>query len=124
MEELPIRLKNPEYYQDNRCLRDWEFQRAVSVYATNQDHFLEENDVEELLQLELWFLRVIEPMPEDDAELDDWLKRELAKKSGYTYSCLRAARKKFRIKDKAVFASSAEQIRETVRLFNARREVK
>lgn len=124
MEELPLRLPNLEYYQNNRRLTGEEFQTAVSFYATNQDYYVEAGDVEQLEELERWFLQVIEPMPEDDDELDDWLRRELCKKNGYTYSCSREARKLLHIEDKETFALYAEQIRETIRLFTARSRAK
>ena len=124
MEELPLRLPNPKYYQNNRRLTGEEFQTAVSFYATNQDYYVETGDVEQLEELERWFLQVIEPMPEDDDELDDWLRRELYKKNGYTYSCSREARKLLHIEDKETFALYAEQIRETIRLFTARSRAK
>lgn len=124
MEDLPIQLANPAYYQDKWDLSTEEFQHAVAVYATNQDHFVELNDAKALERLERWFLRVVEPVPDDDSELDDWLKRELCKKNGYSYSCSRAARAKFRIRDTQSFEIYSTQLQKTLELFNSRRSAK
>lgn len=124
MQRLPINMDDMGRYQNNRDLTYDEFQYIVSIYSTNQDHYCDKNDKKNLRELELWFLQVIEPIPEDDEDLAAWLKRELSKKCGYTYNCSRHASRKFEVDFKKALDIYSAQLRETVRIFDQRTQTK
>lgn len=97
---LTYTKEDPYYYIENRDLTREEFRHVLDVYTNNQDYYLEVEQYDKLEGLEHWFIHIIEPRPvtNDFEEYRYWFQRELAKKSGYSYSCCNEAKKKFSLK--------------------------
>ena len=74
------------------------FDSLLRLYSNNHSYYIKKADIKSLLNLESWFIQVIEPPPlHDKSEMEGWIVREKAKLEGCTYYCKFKDKRKMRL---------------------------
>ena len=91
---LTIPLVDLSIYEWVRNLSHETFEYLLSIYENNQDYYMYHNMVGDLIKMETWFIKIIEPHPTVErymsrcevAEIkEEWLTREMTKVTGRSY---------------------------------------
>lgn len=102
--------QDPMIYINRKDLGSGDFNTLLKLYENNQlilSRTLDDPEtLTQLINLECWFLRVIEPRPQRGnlsyadwiSEIDEWKVREKTKLNGYTSYCLDSIGKKIKRK--------------------------
>lgn len=114
-----LRIINPkhdaELYVCNRNLTDELFDEIRVVYENNQRYYANHAMVQDLNDLEYWFMHVIEPRPSDTDQIEAWLMREEHKIEGCSYYCADNLRHMINISNRD-FKTIARHIRDSRRI--------
>jgi len=80
------------------------FSKLLSFYRNNHRYHIQTNDKESIVNLESWFIQVIEPPPSSGNinDIEEWNNREAWKLKGYTYYCEYKDKNKLRISGKVM----------------------
>lgn len=75
------------------------FDEILLVYENNQKYYSASGRIDDLCDLEYWFVHVIEPAPKS-GDLDSWVEREEHKVRGFSYYCSDACKRLVNIGDR------------------------